>query len=101
MKILLSIKFPTERFNSIVRAGNLDGTMNQIMESIKPEAVYFTERDGLRGAIMIVNITEPSQIPALAEPFFLKFDAKVELHTVMSKEDLQKANVDQLGKKWG
>jgi hypothetical protein len=41
-----------------------------------------------------------SQIPALAEPWFLNFNADVEFHPVMVPEDLAKANLDALGKKW-
>jgi hypothetical protein len=29
-------------------------------------AIYFTEQDGARGAIMIVNVADSSKIPALA-----------------------------------
>ena len=68
---------------------------------MKPEAVYFTEYDGRRGAIVIVDITDPSRIPALAEPWFLSFNADVSSHIVMSPEDLDRAGLDALGKQWG
>ena len=67
---------------------------------IKPEAVYFTEQHGQRGAIMIVEMADPSKIPALAEPWFLTFNASVEFRVVMTPDDLQKANLDEVGKKW-
>jgi hypothetical protein len=75
-------------------------TLGRILEDIKPEAVYFTEQNGHRGAILIVNINQPSEIPALAEPWFLNFNADCQLRIVMSPEDLQQAGLEELGKKW-
>lgn len=43
----------------------------------KPEAAYFTEMDGRRTGIIIVDVKDPSQIPALAEPYFLAVNAEV------------------------
>jgi hypothetical protein len=63
--------------------------------------VYFTEIDGQRTALLVVNLESASQIPALAEPFFLNFDATCRFRPVMSAEDLQKAGLAELGKKWG
>ncbi|HEY5725022.1 MAG TPA: hypothetical protein VIX40_03620 [Methylomirabilota bacterium] len=53
-----------------------------VLEATKPEAVYFTERDGQRGAIMIVDLDDPSKIPTFVEPWFLTFNADVELRVV-------------------
>jgi hypothetical protein len=39
-------------------------------------------------------------VPALAEPFFLKFHASCKFRIAMSPEDLQKAGLEQIGKKW-
>jgi len=100
MRMLVEIKIPTERFNVALRDGTADQTMQQILAETQPEAVYFSPRDGQRGVTLIVDMTDPSQIPALAEPWFLKFDATVSIQPIMSKEDLQKAGLDQLAKKW-
>ena len=74
--------------------------MKSILEAAKPEAVYFTEYDGERGAIVIVDVKEPSKVPAYAEPWFLLFNADVEFHIVMTPDDLERAGLDSLGKKW-
>ena len=100
MKMLLNISMPHEPFNAAVRDGSVGQKLKRILDEIKPEAVYFTEHGGLRGAVMIVEMTDPSQIPALAEPWFLTFSANVEFKPVMSPEDLGRAGLDALGKKW-
>jgi hypothetical protein len=40
-------------------------------------------------------------VPRIAEPFFLRFNAEVEFRVCMLPEDLAKANLEALGKKWG
>ena len=101
MKMLLVARFPTETFNAAVRDGTAGKKTEAILDALKPEAVYFTELEGKRTAIMIVNLESPSAIPALAEPLFLTFNAEVELRTVMTREELGAAGLVALGKKWG
>lgn len=100
MRMLMEVIYPLEKFNKAVADGSIGKKTKAILEEIKPEAAYFTERDGKRGTILIVDVAEPSRVPALAEPFFLQFDAKVSFRIVMSPEDLQKAGLEGLGKKW-
>jgi hypothetical protein len=101
MRMLLQAKFPNEPFNTLVRKGEVGKIMQSIMEDVKPEAVYFTESDGKRSALLVVDLASPSDVPRLAEPFFIKFDAECLFRIVMSPEDLKKAGLDALGKKWG
>lgn len=100
MRMLLTVKFPHEHFNEAVKDGTISQKMRRIMEDIKPEAVYFTEQNGRRGAILIIDMDDPSKIPSLAEPWFLAFNADVEFRVVMTPEDLEKAGLEELGKKW-
>lgn len=100
MRMLLNVKIPHEAFNAAVRDGSASAKMKRILDDAKPEAVYFTEQNGKRGAIMIVNLESPSQVPAFAEPWFLSFNADCEFHIVMTPDDLGKAGLDALGKKW-
>jgi hypothetical protein len=67
---------------------------------VRSWAVYFTEYDGRRGAIMIVDVADPSKVPTLAEPWFLSFNADVTFHIVMNPEELGRAGLDAIGKKW-
>jgi hypothetical protein len=100
MRILLQISIPHEPFNAAVKDGTAGQKLSRILDETKPEAVYFTEQQGKRGAILIVEMSDPSKVPALAEPWFLTFNASVEFRVVMTPDDLQKASLDEVGKKW-
>jgi len=101
MKMLLTVEIPHEPFNSLVKSGKAGETIKRILESIKPEVSYFTEQDGTRGGVFVVNVNAGSDIPAIAEPFFLNLQANCKFRILMSPEDLQKAGLDAIGKKWG
>jgi hypothetical protein len=100
MRMLFHVKFPHEPFNAAVKDGTAGTKIRRILDELKPEAVYFTEFQGRRGAIMIANLDDPSKIPTFAEPWFLTFNADCELHVVMTPADLAKSGLDELGKKW-
>jgi hypothetical protein len=100
MRVLMLIQFPIEPFNAAVKNGTVGAKMRQILDATKPEAAYFTERDGRRGGILVVNMDKASDIPRLAEPWFLTFNAEVEVRIAMTPEDLAHADLDALGKMW-
>lgn len=101
MKMLLTVEFPHEPFNTLVRAGNVGEIIGRVLESLKPEMVYFTEQDGMRGGILLIDVQDASEIPRFSEPFFLNFNANCKFRIAMSPQDLQKASLDALGKTWG
>lgn len=101
MRILMIIRLSNETFNAAVRDGTAGSKTKAILEEAKPEAVYFTETGGQRTVVMIVELEKASKIPALAEPWFLTFNAAAEFHVAMSLQDLQESGLDRLGKKWG
>ena len=90
MRFLLKISFPVESGNA---AAKNDGfkAIQQILEEQKPEATYFLCDHGMRTAILIMHMEDASQIPAIAEPWFLTLNASIECTPVMLPADLQKA----------
>jgi hypothetical protein len=98
--MLVHVKIPHEPFNTAVKGGTAGTKMRRILDELKPEAVYFTEYQGRRGAIMIVSVDNPSEIPPISGPWFLTFNADCEFHLVMTPEDLARAGLDELGRKW-
>jgi hypothetical protein len=96
----MNVKLPHQPFNAAVKGGSVGAKLGKILEAIKPEAVYFTEQNGQRGAVLIVDLPDASKIPALAEPWFLTFQADVEFRIAMTPEDLKRSGIDGMGKKW-
>ena len=102
MRFLLKVNIPAEAGNAAAKAGNLGATIQSILADLKPEAVYFTDSNGQRTAFIFLEMQEASQIPAIAEPWFLAFNASVEIHPVMIPDDLAKAGgaIDNAVKKY-
>lgn len=100
MRMIFDVELPNEPFNSMVKAGTAGQKLQEIMGEIQPEAVYFSERDGSRGALLVLDVADPSRIPALSEPFFLTFGAKVKIRICMTPDDLAAAGLDELGQKY-
>jgi hypothetical protein len=85
----------------LVRNGTAGQKIEQILNDIKPDGAYFSERGGKRGGILIVDLADPSRVPAIAEPFFRTFNASVEFHIVMAPEELAQAGLEDLRKNYG
>jgi len=100
MRMLMNVKIPHKTFNAAVKDGSAGAKIGKILDAIKPEAVYFSEQNGHRGAVLIVDVPDASKIPALAEPFFLTFEADVEFRIAMTPEDLKRSGIDGMGKQW-
>ena len=90
---------PLSLLNSLVRNGTAGAVIERCMDEIKPDQVYFAEHNGKRGCTMVVNIKDESEIPRIAEPMFLNFNANCEFRIAMAKEDLMKANLSQYAEK--
>jgi hypothetical protein len=91
MRMLVKVTMPIVEGNAAVADGSLASTIGTILSDLKPEAVYFAEENGARTGFIFLNMTDSSQIPSIAEPWFLAFNAKVELHPAMNLEDLKNA----------
>jgi hypothetical protein len=91
MRFLLKVNSPNDAGNAAARAGKLGTTIKAILDEQKPEAVYFTDDRGQRCGYLFIEMADAAQIPAFAEPWFLAFNAQIELHPAMTPEDLSKA----------
>ena len=91
MRFLIKVNIPVEAGNRLAKAGKLGTTIQSILSDLKPEAAYFTDNNGQRSGFLFLDMQDASQIPAIAEPWFLAFNASIEIHPVMVPADLAKA----------
>lgn len=91
MRCMLKVSMPVNTGNAAIADGSLPKTIESILKDLKPEAAYFAEDHGQRTAFIFFDLKESSQIPAVAEPWFLAFNANVEFHPAMNLDDLKKA----------
>ncbi|HLP71640.1 MAG TPA: hypothetical protein VK155_01980 [Bacteroidales bacterium] len=103
MKYLMRVKMSKDSGNSSLMDPDFGKKMREVLTEVKAENAYFTTIDGCRGGYIVVNIDNPSQMPAISEPFFLWLNAEIDFYPVMSPDDLEKAApaIEKAVKKWG
>ena len=101
MRVMLIVTLPHHTFNAAVKDGSAGPKIGKILEMQKPESVYFTEVNGKRTAVAVVELEDAAKIPSLAEPWFLTFEADVEMHPCMVLDDLKRSGLESMGKLWG
>ena len=103
VRFMITCRIPVEKGNELVKNGTLGPTVQSIMEDLEPEAAYFVDVDGARGAHIVVEVEEASQIPPSVEPLMLALGAEIEVHCVMVLEDLGKASaeIERVAQKYG
>jgi hypothetical protein len=101
MRFLFKISIPVEAGNK--SAKDAFSVIPKILEQQKPEAAYFIAENGKRTAILVLDMSDPSQLPAIAEPWFLALNASIEVTPAMTVDDLRKAGpaVAQAIKQYG
>jgi len=101
MHMMLKVDVPLEPRNALIRDGEMGELIKEVMDDVQPEMVFFSEEDGTPTTYVLVSIEDGSEIPSVTEPFFLKLNAKVEIHPGMTTEEIMSADLDALGQKWG
>jgi hypothetical protein len=98
MRTLMRVTMDIEAANKVIRDGSMGKVMESALGELKPEAAYFTTHNGKRTAFIFFDLKDPSHMPAAAEPFFMNFNAEIEMIPVMNQQDL-KAGLERIGRK--
>jgi hypothetical protein len=103
MRFLISARVPTERTNALIQEGRFPQTFQSVMEDLRPEAAYFTDMDGARGAYFVVNVEEPSELAHKTETLLQGLGAEIRIRFVWTPEDVQEAMpaFEQAAQKYG
>jgi Domain of unknown function (DUF3303) len=89
MRTLMTVQMETEAANHAIQDGSLAKTMEAALEQLHAEAAYFTTREGQRTAYIVFDLHDTTQIPEVAEPFFMGLNAKIDMAPVMNADDVQ------------
>ena len=76
----MTARIPTEDGNKMVQDPNFLRKLEEYINKVNADRI----------ASFIVDVQSSEQIPVLSEPLFIKMGAHVELHPVMSLDDLKK-----------
>jgi len=90
MRMMLRWTVPAVKGNQAVMDGSIGQTFESLIQQLEPEAAYFLAEDGKRAGMLFFDMTDPAQIPQIAEQLFQSLDAEVEFVPVMNADDLRR-----------
>jgi hypothetical protein len=88
MRMMLHVVMPVETANAAIRSGQFSPFIQKVLGDLKPEAAYFTESNGTRSGYIFFDMKDASQLPAIAEPWFLALNATLSVKPAMTPQDL-------------
>ena len=88
MRMMLHVVMPVDTSNAAIRSGEFVPFVQKVLGDLKPEAAYFTESEGTRSGYIFFDLKDESQLPAIAEPWFLTLQAKISVRPAMTPQDL-------------
>lgn len=89
MRMLFRATFPAEASNAAIKDGRLEKILQTMVDRLTPEACYFFAECGKRSAFVVFDMKDSSDIPSIAEPFFMELNANVEFAPVMNFDDVR------------
>jgi len=85
----MKVQVPTGAGNAAIKDGSLPQIVGRALEALKAEAAYFISEEGMRTALIFFEMTDSSDIPSAAEPFFMGLEAKITFAPVMNVDEMR------------
>ena len=89
MRMMLRISMPTDGSNRALKDGLVAKLVQQTVEALRPESCYFGPEGGQRTAYFFFDMKDSSQMPAIAEPWYLATNALIDIQPVMNADELR------------
>jgi len=89
MRTLMQVKFPTLKATEAMQAERMPKELDALVQELKPEATYFYADEGHRSALIVFDLKETAQMPAISERLF-EMDARINFSPVMNLQELKK-----------
>jgi hypothetical protein len=71
MRMLMKVQIPAEAGNKGIKDGTLPDVIRKTLETLRPEAAYFTTMGGPRTMIAVFDMKAAADMPRIAEPLFM------------------------------
>jgi hypothetical protein len=90
VRTMITVLIPVEAGNKAIKDGSLPKIMEGFIQKYKPESAYFFAKEGNRSAQFVIDLSDTSDIPSLAEPFFFGLNASISATPVMNADELRR-----------
>lgn len=87
--MMMKAQMATEAGNAAIREGRLPDVIGEVIERLKPEAVYFVAEGGMRTALLVFEMDESTDIPYAAEPLFMGVGAEITFSPAMNLDEMR------------
>ncbi|MDF3291476.1 hypothetical protein [Streptomyces silvisoli] len=88
MRTLMTIQIEAEAGSRALESGTLRETLRRLAERVRPEAAYAFYADGVRTVLLVFDLRDATQLPAVTEPLFRELQARVNVCPAMPLGDL-------------
>lgn len=88
MLMMLHVVMPVETANAAIRSGQFAPFIQKVLADLKPQAAFFTETQGTRSGYIFFDMKSASDLPVIAEPWFLALNATISVKPAMTPHDL-------------
>lgn len=91
IRMMMKVQIPPDGGNQAIKAGEQGEIFEALIAKIEPEAVYFTQEDGLRTVYFVYTIHQTTDFAAIHEPLIQGFGARVYDMPALTWDELKDA----------